>query len=145
MARLWDLATREQRGQPLRHLDKVLAVDLSPDGLTALSGGLDSRVSQWDLTTSLARGDPLLLAGPVHAVHMNGDGTRVLIGSADKNAWLWNLTPVISDEPERIRLWVQVRTGREWDESSQSLRPLAVSDWLSRRQRLAQLGGPPVQ
>ena len=145
MARLWDLGTRQQRGQPLSHTNKILAVALSPDGLTALSGGMDRSVHQWDLTMSLARGDPLLLADTVHAVNVNGEGTQVLIGCADKNAWLWNLTRVIGDEPERIRLWVQVRTGREWEESSQSLRPLVVSDWLSRRQRLAQLGGPPVQ
>ncbi len=144
MARLWDLATHQRRGQPLRHLDKVLAVALSPDGLTALSGGLDPRVRQWDLTTSLSRGDPLLLAGFIHAVSVNRNGTKVLIGCADKNAWLWNLTPVIGDEPERVRLWVQVRTGRQWDESSQSLRPLATSDWLARHERLAHLGGPPV-
>ncbi len=39
-ARLWNAATGEPKGPPLRHEGKVEAIAFSPDGRTVLSGRL---------------------------------------------------------------------------------------------------------
>ena len=56
---------------------------------------------------------------------------------------LWDVSSAFPDEPEGIRCWVEVQTGQTWD-SGGVLRPLSFDDWLARRKRLDQLGGPPI-
>ena len=40
-ARLWDVATGQQKGPPLKHNGRVWTVAFSPDGRTALTGSGD--------------------------------------------------------------------------------------------------------
>ena len=49
----------------------------------------------------------------------------------------------VADDPERIALWAQVITGIEADEHGNA-RVLDAATWQQRRQRLQELGGPPV-
>jgi hypothetical protein len=50
---------------------------------------------------------------------------------------------MIADEPERIQLWIETLTGRYWNEND-VIQRLSPEDWLARRQRLDELGGPPI-
>ena len=81
----------------------------------------------------------------VVAVTFSPDGTTVLTGSYDKTARLWwAVPPLVPGTPERVSLWVQVLTGQELDEYS-AVRVLDADTWQERRQRLEELGGPPVE
>jgi hypothetical protein len=44
---------------------------------------------------------------------------------------------------ERLGLWVQVATGQELDEAGNNV-ILKAATWQARRQRLEELGGPPL-
>lgn len=68
------------------------------------------------------------------------DGQRVLTVSRDWRARLWNVSAPGLDEPERLQLSVEVRTGLYFDKRG-NLKRLSVSQWDDRRRRLDQLGG----
>lgn len=56
--------------------------------------------------------------------------------------FFWNLVPA-RGTAERARVWAEVLTGMELEESGQT-RPLDEAALADRRNRLAALGGPPV-
>ncbi len=72
------------------------------------------------------------------------DGKTVLTGNEDKTARLWPVTQPIQGDPERIEVWVQVITGMELDAGG-AVRVLDAAEWHQRKQRLEELGGPPVR
>ena len=77
------------------------------------------------------------------AVAFSPDGKMVLTGSHDNIARLWHISPAVPAKAERIRGWVEVQTDQYWDGQG-VLRSLSFDDWLARRKRLDQLGGPPI-
>jgi tetratricopeptide (TPR) repeat protein len=91
-ARLWDTATAEPLGEPLRHRSAVVAVAFSPDGRTALTGSEDGTARLWDAATGRPVGEPLRHRGPLayRAVAFSPDGRTVLTGSQDGTARLWD-------------------------------------------------------
>jgi hypothetical protein len=126
----------------LRHQDTVRAVAFSPDGQTVLTGSYDNTARLWDAASGQPRGRPLLHEDAVFAVAFSPDGQTVLTGSHDKKSRRWNL-PTVPDDPERIRLWIEVCTSRRWDDRGILVR-LSYDEWLAARQRLDELGGPPI-
>jgi hypothetical protein len=54
---------------------------------------------------------------------------------------LWPVPPSALDDPERLRLSVEVRTTWTFDEQ-EMLKRLTQAEWLKRRKRLDALGGP---
>jgi WD40 repeat protein len=100
-ARLWDAATGQPIGQPLRHFapSTIRAVTFSPDGKTLLTGGGDGSGAArlWDAATGKPRGEPLPHPDPVRAVAFSPDGRTVLTGSCHRGmgtgaARLWDAT-----------------------------------------------------
>jgi WD40 repeat protein len=89
-ARLWDAATGQPRGEPLRHENWVNAVAFSPDGRAALTGCTDGTARLWDAATGQPRGKPLRHERAVVAVAFSPDGRTILTGSYDRTARLWN-------------------------------------------------------
>jgi hypothetical protein len=143
-ARLWDAATGQARGQPLRHEGPVLRVAYSPDGRTLLTVSYDKTARLWDAATGQPRGLPLRHEDVVRAVAFSPDGRTVLTGSADSSrkkgeARLWGVPQPAPDEPARLKAWVHVRTGQTFDRGN--LRQLSQEEWFQEWQHLQGLGG----
>lgn len=142
-ARMWDVATRKSVAKPLQHKDKVAAAAFSPDGQTILTGSWDHTARLWDAATGKPIGPPLLHEGAVLAVAFSRDGRIILTGSDDKTARLWPVPRPVSGGGEQMVLWTQVITGMELDDVG-VVRVLDAEAWNRRRQRLRELGGPPM-
>ena len=75
----------------------------------------------------------------IHNSSAGGNGNR------DQEATLAFLrSQPMRGDPKRIMLWVQVITGLEVDELT-AVHVLDAAAWQQRRQRLQELGGPPVE
>jgi WD40 repeat protein len=85
--RLWDAATREPIGEPVRHQGEVRMVAFSPDGTALLTACNDKTAKLWGpdgrLLWSVGH-----QAG-VHTAVFRGDGKAVLTASSDRTARLW--------------------------------------------------------
>ncbi|KJA17498.1 hypothetical protein HYPSUDRAFT_192134 [Hypholoma sublateritium FD-334 SS-4] len=91
-ARIWDLATGKQVGEPFRgHTDYVGSVAFSPDGRRVVTGSADKTLRIWDLETGKQIGEPW--QGHTHwilSVAFSHDGKRVVSGSVDSTVRIWN-------------------------------------------------------
>jgi len=90
-ARLWDAASGQPIGQPIRHGGVVFGVAVSPDGKTLLTGSRDKTARLWDAATGQPVGSPLPHGGEVMAVAYSPDGRTILTGSMDGTARLWDI------------------------------------------------------
>jgi WD40 repeat protein len=141
VAALWDIITGEPRGEPLRHDVAIFAVAVSPDSQTIVTASIDNTAQLWDAATGQRRGQPLRHTGRVSAVAFSPNGQTVITGSHDHTARLWNVPPPAQDEPERLQLSIEVRTGYYTDANGFH-RTLNQANWLDRRKKLQALGGP---
>jgi hypothetical protein len=67
----------------------------------------------------------------------------VVTASDDKTAPLWKGPRPVQGTPEQILLSCEVRTGLTLDEYG-DVRVLNAKTWHERRERLENLGGPPL-
>jgi WD40 repeat protein len=118
-------------------------VAFSPDGTTVITGSEDDAARRWDTATGRPVGPPLIHQGTVWAVAFSPSGTTVMTGSSDQTARLWDVATALPDQLDRVATWVEVLTGLELDEVGFA-RVLDNATWLRRREKLEQLGGPPV-
>ncbi len=90
--RLWDAATGQLIGEPLRgHQDRVSSVAFSPDGTRIVSGSWDRTLKLWDANTGRELGSPLWGHQEwVSSVAFSPDGTRIASGSGDSTLRLWD-------------------------------------------------------
>ena len=136
-ARLWDSATGEPIGKPMRHSNRVKSVAFSPDGKTILTGCYDNTAQLWDAVALERVGRDLEHQATVWCVAFSPDGHSILTGSVDGTARLWDSevaqpvgrlldsgsypsvvafsidskTLVIGSRPGRIQRW-EVASGR---------------------------------
>jgi eukaryotic-like serine/threonine-protein kinase len=71
------------------HQGEVVAVAVSADGKTALTGSWDKTARLWETATGKPIGPPLEHQGKVVAVALSTDGKTALTGSDDDTARLW--------------------------------------------------------
>ena len=144
IARLWNATTGVPIGQPMRHHGTVWTVAFSPDGKMLLTGSVDGTVRLWDAATGKPIGTPLEHPGRVRAVVFSPDGKKIATACGDNTARLWELPAPVQGDLERIVLWAQVVTGMKLD-SDGVIQVLDGDTWHQLRQRLDELGGPPVR
>ncbi len=142
-ARVWDAATGKPVSDPMPLGGPVwypAAVGFSPDGRAVVTG---ERVAQiWDVATAKAIGPALRHEAGIRMVAFTSD-TEVRTGTSTGTVRIWNPTIApLEDDLERIKLWVQVRTGLELD-ADNKLRGFDAETWNRRRARLEELGGAP--
>ncbi len=146
-AQLWDVASGHPSDITVRHDFAVNSVAFLSDGKTFLTGSNDRTSRLWDAVTGEARGPAILyeVSGVVRSIAASSDGRTLMTASREPGvaARLWDIAPPFPDEPERIRCYVEVQTGQTWDANG-VLRTLTIEAWFARRERLEQLGGPPV-
>jgi WD40 repeat protein len=142
-ARLWDTVSGQPIGESLTHDGGVWGVGFSADGRTLVTGGRGGGAQLWDATTGTPIGPALPHQDVVWAVACHPQKPLVLTASADRTARLWPIPEPVTGEPQQLALWVQVMTGMELDENGVThwLDPIS---WKERRQRLMELGGPPL-
>jgi WD40 repeat protein len=91
VARLWDAATAQPVGAPMRHGGLLRSLEFSPRGTPRLlTASADSTARIWDATTGEPAGVPMRHDGPVIAAAFSTDGTRIVTASEDGTARVWD-------------------------------------------------------
>jgi WD40 repeat protein/serine/threonine protein kinase/tetratricopeptide (TPR) repeat protein len=98
-AQLWDAATAQPIGPPIRHEGVVLSVAFGPDGNTLLTGCADKTARLWDIATGRPIGLPLLHPHIVNVVAFSPDGKVILTGCRDHIARLWDVATGLPTGP----------------------------------------------
>jgi WD40 repeat protein len=142
-ARLWDVSTGALRVPPLLHQDAVSCLAFVADGRNLLTGSRDRTARLWDVQTGTPLGPPLRHQEVVEAAASFRDGQTILTGGPDRTARLWRVPAPVPGGVERIRLWVEVLSGKELQPDG-AVRVLDAAPWQQRLQRLQTLGGAPV-
>jgi WD40 repeat protein len=141
-ARLWDVATGRPLGAPLLDQHAVRLLAFSPDGTMLLKGGWAGTSRLWDVATGKPVGVPLRHGGAALAAAF--DGGRVRVASDGNRAVCVGEVPrPAPGECERLTLWAQVATSLELGPEG-GIWVLDARAWQERRQRLEELGGPPL-
>jgi serine/threonine protein kinase len=155
MARLWERTTGAPIVAPFPLLGAGRgAAHFSPDGRMLLTTG-DSGARLWDSATGRALGPPLEHLAARTVAAFSPDSRSFVTASLvprpctppypppETIARFWPTPQPVEGKPERITPWVQVRTGLEL-QADGTARALGAAEWHSRRQRVEQLGGPPL-
>jgi WD40 repeat protein len=134
-ARLWDAATGQSIGAPLRgHEDAVESAAFSPNGERIVTASDDKTARLWDAATGQPIGEPLKgHEDAVLSAAFSPDGTRIVTASQDKTARLWDAatgqpigapfrghtdfvsSAAFSPDGKRIVTASDDRTARLWD------------------------------
>ena len=117
-ARIWDVTTGNELLK-VTHTQDMCVVAFSPDGRLLATGSGDNTARIWDITT----GGELLKVTHTEAVNgvaFSPDGRLLATGSRDKTVQLWQLV-----EADELTEGVM---GLQWDETTQSWRPVKDND-----------------
>ena len=152
--RVWDRETGRLRGEPLQHGGDVHGVAFSPDGATFLTSSGGDTVELWDTATRILLAtvlEPYVGIPPAPqnegfvyppsnvAIAFTPDGQQVFY-SSNERLLRHELLPPVANEPERLRLSIELRSLMTETEFGQ-LRPLTVTEYIAKHKRLQELGG----
>jgi WD40 repeat protein len=133
--RLWDVATAQPRGEPLRgHAAKVTGVAFTPDGEDLVSTGADQTIRRWDAVTGLSVGPVLAGRGlGFSAIANNPNGDLLATGDFgnEDSVRIWR--PFFADwvavgchlvgRNLTAQEWAQVAVGEQYRRSCPDLPP----------------------
>jgi WD40 repeat protein/tetratricopeptide (TPR) repeat protein len=134
-ARVWKTADGTLACPPLAHQGKVLAVAFSRDGRTVLTGSEDWTARLWDAATGQPIGPPLRHQDQVRAVAFRPDCRAAVTAGDDRVGRLWPVPGAAEGSADRIRDWVEARTGMRRLEDG-SIQLLEVAEWQPTVARL---------
>jgi WD40 repeat protein/tRNA A-37 threonylcarbamoyl transferase component Bud32 len=148
---LWDTQTSKPIGEPLKHSRVVVAVTYSPDGKLIATGCEDGTVRLWDAASGKQLGPAMPHEGPVLWLAFDSRGETLWAGAfldPRRGDWFfqtrhraWAVSPPRDGSPQRMRTWLEIRTGRTLD--GDEVRDLSVDELRQREKALDRLGGPP--
>ena len=130
--RLWDVDRRQLRRIALPGSYRCL--DIHPTGRLIATGD-EAMAELWDLATGRPVGPPLDHPSPLLALHFAPDGRRLLTCCGDETARLWDAPASVSGSVERVKLRLEVLTGKELDDTGNA-RPLEGPELEKRRKLL---------
>ena len=137
--RLWDTWFGRPCGEPLQNEMANATASFDPGG-TVLATHWHFSAQLWDSATGLSLGPPMELPSNQSSRPIfSADAQRLYIPCSGME--VWRVPPPAADDPERLRLSIEVRTGLEVNENS-TIQKLSQASWLERKHRLEQLGGP---
>jgi hypothetical protein len=89
-ARVWDAATGNPLGIPLKHEQVVWSAAFSPDGARVVTASSDGTARVWDAATGNPLGVPLKHEKAVNSAAFSPDRARVVTASDDGTARVWD-------------------------------------------------------
>ncbi|MEG4202308.1 WD40 repeat domain-containing protein [Microcoleus sp. Pol12A5] len=89
--KIWDTETGRELKTLTGHSDGVDAVDLAPDGKTAISASMDKTLKIWDTETASELKTLTGHSNSVLAVDLAPDGKTAISASMDKTLKIWDL------------------------------------------------------
>jgi WD40 repeat protein len=145
--RQWDAATGKPRSPRMTN-DGTSPFVFSADGKLIVSQSLGTDSQLYDAASSrlydAATGQQIGKLGG----HLGPDSRTLLVQSwgpgGNRPLSLVEVPQPLPGDPARVRLWVEVITGRELD-SGGEVADLDAKTWQERYHRLQKLGGPPLQ
>jgi eukaryotic-like serine/threonine-protein kinase len=140
--RLWRTSDGAPVGPPLSHAGHLYWVAFSPDSKLLATASQDG-ARLWSTVNGTPIGPPLGPQSYCEHLAFSPDGTLLATASWDGTARIWRIPRPLVGGPRRIRVWVQVVTGLELDNSGE-VRFLEARTWNERRRLLEDLGGPPA-
>jgi RNA polymerase sigma factor (sigma-70 family) len=90
-ARLWDVATGQEKTVLEGHQGTVTCVAFTPDGKTIATGSFDRTIKLWDVATGKARTTLTEHKAPVTALAIAPDGKTLATASFDMTVKLWDI------------------------------------------------------
>jgi WD40 repeat protein len=90
-ARIWDVATRQERSVLKGHRGEMRAVAVAPDGSWLATGGQDGTVRVWDMATGQERSVLGGHVGGVTAVAVAPDGNWLATSGGDRAVRIWDM------------------------------------------------------
>jgi dipeptidyl aminopeptidase/acylaminoacyl peptidase len=91
-ARVWDAATGQPIGEPLKgHEKEVWSAAFSPDGKRIVTASGDETARIWDAATGKAIAEINGHEDTVSSAAFSPDGKRMVTGSSDKTARVWDV------------------------------------------------------
>ncbi|HUL51432.1 MAG TPA: WD40 repeat domain-containing protein, partial [Candidatus Nitrosotalea sp.] len=90
-AQVWDLASGERVGQPIRHKDWVYRASYSKDGRFIVTASQDTFAQLCDAETGRQVLPPWKHMSPVRSAEFSPDGRYVVTGGGDFTARIWNV------------------------------------------------------
>jgi len=90
-AQVWDAATGQPVGKPMRHESSVMSASFSPDGRRVLTiTRFENTAQMWTAATGEPSGKPMRHENWIWSARLSPDGRRIVTASFDHTARIWD-------------------------------------------------------